>query len=69
MYVRIGTGLAILGRRSMTPFLSSAGTRSFVLPIDPTRLEGRTAAAIHVHATGGDNENYGTVATASTVLR
>ena len=68
-YVRVGTGLAILGRRSMGQFLNAAGTRTFVLSIDPTRLQGLTAAAIHVHATGADDEHYGTVATAATVLR
>ena len=53
----------------MGQFLNAAGTRTFVLTIDPTRLQGLRAAAIHVHATGADDEHYGTVATAAAVLR
>ncbi len=68
-FLRLGTGLALIGTRSMPMFLGAAGTRTFTMAIVTTRLANRTSAPIHVHATGSDDEGFGTVATASAVLR
>jgi ABC-type transport system substrate-binding protein len=68
-YLRIGTGLAPIGFRNMPVFLTGPGTRTFIINIDPTKLQGRRSASIHVHAVGSDSEGAGTVATAITTLR
>jgi hypothetical protein len=68
-FVRVGTGLKLIGSRFMEHFLTAAGTRSFVMTVDPTLLLGKRSASIHIQATGSDGEGYGAVASASTVLR
>lgn len=68
-FVRVGTGLKLIGSRFLEHFLTAAGTRSFVMTVDPTLLQGKRSASIHIQATGSDGEGYRAVASASTVLR
>ena len=56
-----GKGVPI-GQHFIPSFLTAAGTRKIGIPIDTSRLAGRTGALIYVQLVAQDDERYGTVA-------
>jgi hypothetical protein len=64
---KAGGGVPI-GERFIASFLSGAGSRSAVIPIDVAQLGSRTSARFYVHSFSNDAERFPAVATAAKTL-